>query len=72
MINRFIGWLENCLDIGDAVKRRRKANQIYKDLVAERISINRAVSELKELNRRQKGGWLLQGYQAWRNPRRTS
>jgi len=60
------GWLaglihavEAFLDAGDAVKRRKRADRIYRDLVAERISQARAVTELQALNRRQKGGWLL-------------
>lgn len=50
--------LEALLDSGDAVKRRRRANQIYRDLAAERISHARAAKELKALTSRQKGGWL--------------
>ncbi len=50
--------LEAFLDAGDAVKRRKKANQIYKDLVTERISHERATLELQKINKRQKGGWL--------------
>jgi hypothetical protein len=46
------------VDAGDAVRRRKRANSIYKDLAAERISGERAVKELRILNRRQKGGWL--------------
>jgi poly-gamma-glutamate synthase PgsB/CapB len=60
------GWLvallsavESFLDAGDAVKRRKIANRIYRDLVHERISHARAAQELQELNQRQKGGWLL-------------
>ncbi len=60
----FVGGLldsiEAFLDAGDAVKRRKKANLIYKDLAAERISNERAVTELKALTKRQKGGWLRQ------------
>ncbi|MEO5331496.1 MAG: hypothetical protein H7839_05685 [Magnetococcus sp. YQC-5] len=62
---RSVGWLEQVvefietfLDAGDAVKRRKIANQIYQDLVDERISHARAAQELKALNKRQKGGWL--------------
>ena len=46
------------LDARDAVKRRKKANQIYRDLAAERISHELAALELQALNKRQKGGWL--------------
>lgn len=50
--------LEAFLDAGDAVKRRKIADQIYKDLVSERISHEHAALELQRLNKRQKGGWL--------------
>ncbi len=50
--------VESFMDIGDAVKRRRKANRIYRDLADERISLERAAKELNNLNKRQKGGWL--------------
>jgi poly-gamma-glutamate synthase PgsB/CapB len=50
--------VEAFLDAGDAVKRRKKANQIYRDLGAERISHERAALELQALTKRQKGGWL--------------
>ncbi len=61
------GWLEKVcsyaegfLDAGDAVLRRRKANQIYRDLASLRISHARAAMELQVLTQRQKGGWLYQ------------
>ena len=50
--------IEAFLDAGDAVKRRKRADQIYQDLVDERISHDRAVMELQTLNKRQKGGWF--------------
>ncbi|MEM7232038.1 MAG: hypothetical protein AAF517_07690, partial [Planctomycetota bacterium] len=51
--------VEEFFDAGDAVKRRKISNVIYKDLVAERISSDRAALELSALNKRQKGGWLF-------------
>lgn len=54
--------LEAFLDAGDAVKRRKLADQIYKDLVSERISHERAALELQRINKRQKGGWLHLGH----------
>lgn len=51
--------LEEFLDAGDAVRRRNQADRIYEDLIAERISRERAVTELQALTQRQKGGWLL-------------
>jgi len=50
--------LENFLDPGDAIRRRRKADRIYRDMIDERISHDRAALELKKLTARQKGGWL--------------
>lgn len=50
--------IEDFLDAGDAVKRRKQADLIYRDLVDERISHERAALELQALNKRQKGGWL--------------
>ena len=61
-LSKLLEFLEAFLDAGDAVKRRKKANQIYKDLAAERISHDRAVLELQALNKRQKGGWLAAGF----------
>jgi hypothetical protein len=56
--------VEDFLDAGDAVRRRRRANKIYKDLRYERISQTRAVAELQALNNRQKGGWLAKKIQS--------
>jgi hypothetical protein len=50
--------IESFLDSGDAVKRRKIADQIYKDLADKRIAFERAASELRLLNNRQKGGWF--------------
>lgn len=60
--------LEAFLDAGDAVKRRKTANRIYRDLVDERISHARAAQELQALNQRQKGGWLLTQVRNLRRP----
>ena len=51
--------LEECIDIFDAVRRGRQANRILVDLANQRISLNNAAHELKKINKRQKGGWLL-------------
>ncbi len=56
-----LGWAEQFLDIGDAVRRRRTANRIYRDLATQRISASRAADELQYLIKRQKGGWLVRG-----------
>jgi gamma-polyglutamate synthase len=50
-------YIEAFMDAGDAVKRRKLANQIYKDMIHKRISHERAAVELQQLNKRQKGGW---------------
>lgn len=57
-LEQFIGAIEGFFDAGDAVKRRQLADQIYADLVSQRISHARAAIELQALNKRQKGGWL--------------
>ncbi|MWJ28478.1 hypothetical protein GPM19_09710 [Halomonas sp. ZH2S] len=54
-----VTWVEKFLDVGDAVRRRRKADQIYRDMVSQRISTARAADELQYLTKRQKGGWLI-------------
>ncbi len=60
--NRAWAWLvrtvERILDAGDAVRRRRHADLVYRDLVAGRISSSSAAYQLKRLTQRQKGGWL--------------
>jgi poly-gamma-glutamate synthase PgsB/CapB len=58
VVNAILGVLESVLDAGDAIRRRRKADLIYRDLVGQRISSSRAIELLKELTKRQKGGWL--------------
>jgi len=52
--------VEAFLDAGDAVRRRKQGNLVYRELAAGRISHGRAAAELLALNRRQKGGWLMQ------------
>jgi len=54
----FLNIIEAVLDAGDAVKRRKLANRVYKDLISERISHERAAMVLADLNMRQKGGWF--------------
>ncbi|MDQ7047543.1 MAG: hypothetical protein Q9M39_07945 [Sulfurovum sp.] len=54
--------IESFMDAGDAVKRRKKANDIYKDLTNHRISHQRAAIELQKITKRQKGGWLIQKF----------
>jgi len=58
--HKILEWVEAFQDASDAVKRTKKAKKIYKDLTTQRISHERAALELKELSKRQKGGWLIQ------------
>ncbi len=58
LLPRLLAHVEAFLDAGDAVKRRKRANLIYRELAAARISHERAALELQALNKRQKGGWL--------------
>jgi gamma-polyglutamate synthase len=58
VFQKVIEYAEKFLDAGDAIKRRKKADQVYKDMVTRRISNQTAASEVKKLNKRQKGGWL--------------
>lgn len=55
---RLVLVLEGLVDAGDAIRRRKLANQIYRDLIAQRISHARAAIELLKLTQQQKGGWL--------------
>lgn len=57
--NAVVSKFEPLLDSGDAVRRRKQADQIYDDLIFERISMDKASLELKKLTKRQKGGWLV-------------
>ncbi len=58
LMTRIIDVVEAFLDAGDSIRRRKTADRIYRDLVNERISRQRAAIELQSLIRRQKGGWL--------------
>lgn len=57
-----LDFIEKFLDLGDAVWRRKRAEQIYRDIVSERISLDRAATELRGLTKRQKGGWLARSF----------
>ena len=58
LMKTLAGWVEEVLDVNDAIRRRTKSDQIYTDLAHQRISRQRAVTELRKINKRQKGGWL--------------
>ena len=57
---------EELLDVNDAAKRRQRADTVYRDLGTGRISRQRAVEELRKINKRQKGGWLAAAIRARR------
>jgi poly-gamma-glutamate synthase PgsB/CapB len=57
-LTELLGKIEEFLDSGDAVRRRRRADTIYKEMIGRRISADRAILELQDLTKRQKGGWL--------------
>ncbi|MCG9769592.1 poly-gamma-glutamate synthase PgsB [Pseudoalteromonas piscicida] len=58
-LTRFLNKLvESFLDAGAAVKRKKIAVQVYKDIADFRITIEKATLILSELNRSQKPGWL--------------
>jgi len=59
---KFLEIVESFLDAGDAVKRRKRANKIYADLVTYHISHKRAAVELQAITKRQKGGWFTQRF----------
>ncbi len=56
--SKFFSYLEEFVDISDAIRRRKKADKVYMDMIYERISTERAVMEIHKLNKRQKGGWF--------------
>jgi hypothetical protein len=60
LFDKLLETIESFLDAGDAVKRRKRANLIYKDLVNHHISHKRAAIELQAITKRQKGGWFVQ------------
>ena len=64
VVERFTKVIEGALDPGDAVWRRREAERIKRDLVHGRIGHDRAALKLRELMKRQKGGWLLKSIRA--------
>lgn len=59
LMTRLLNLIESALDAGDAIRRRRNANRIYRALCDQRISTARAALELQKLTKRQKGGWFV-------------
>jgi gamma-polyglutamate synthase len=58
MFSYLVNSVENFLDPGDAIRRRKKSDRIYRNLTAGRISNTNAAKKLHDLTKRQKGGWL--------------
>jgi poly-gamma-glutamate synthase PgsB/CapB len=62
LISDLNAWMIECaeqfLDVHDSIRRRNTADLIYADLANERIGRQRAIIELRDVNKRQKGGWL--------------
>ena len=69
--DRVFQYAEAFLDAGDAVRRRKVADRIYRDMITQRISHERAARELKSLNSRQKGGWLAEALSAFAKRKKT-
>nr|MBC8414325.1 hypothetical protein [bacterium] len=57
-LNILTGFIESFMDAGESIRRRKASDRIYRDLVDERISHERAAIELQKINKEQKGGWL--------------
>jgi poly-gamma-glutamate synthase PgsB/CapB len=53
-----LGALERLLDVYDGVFRRRRADTIVDELARGHVSHEEAARDLRELMKRQKGGWL--------------
>lgn len=66
VVDKLFDAVENLLEAGDAVRRRKTADRIYEDLATQRISTSRAAAELKRLTQRQKGGWLRKSFESAR------
>ncbi len=58
ILNHIFSIFEQILDTRDSRKRRKKADSVINDLIKERISHEQAAIVLRDLTKRQKGGWL--------------
>ena len=54
----FLKLVENFLDPGDSVRRRKRVDRIYRDLAKGRVSYSQTIAILQQINKKQKGGWL--------------
>ncbi len=65
-VTQWQGWMleqsEQLVDLNDSLRRRGTADKIYRDLAHGRIGRQRAVAELRNINKRQKGGWLATAF----------
>ncbi|MCY0987254.1 hypothetical protein OV203_08980 [Nannocystis sp. ILAH1] len=59
--DKWLGWLESCVEFLDGARRYYIARQVMRDLVCLRISHARAAAVMRELDSRAKGGWLIRG-----------
>jgi hypothetical protein len=55
---RLLWLVERLVDPFDAILRKRRARQVFADLIHQRIAHATAQDELQRLTKRQKGGWL--------------
>lgn len=64
--SKWLSWLlsatEAFLDAGDAIKRRKRADEIYQAILDNLISYDKASVELAKITKAQKGGWLEQRF----------
>jgi poly-gamma-glutamate synthase PgsB/CapB len=70
--SRVLDRLEGLVDHLDSVRRRRRATRILADLYAGRVGQGKAALLCRQLNAREKGGWLAKDYAAWRARRRPA
>lgn len=59
--DKWLGWLESCVEFLDGARRYFIARQVMRDLVSLRISHARAAAVMRDLDSRAKGGWLIRG-----------
>jgi len=58
LIHFFIHCAEDFLEPGDSIRRRKKANKVYRDMANLRISYHRVQSVIASLLVRQRSGWF--------------
>ncbi len=65
LLQKVFSGIEAFVDAGDAVRRRKQSDRIYRDLATRRISLDRAAKELQKLVKRQKGGWVAKTFEEY-------